>query len=79
MSQASYLTYSLVALLQNEFDGLTLYTENGTPVDAMTTLPQTVNNGLSLPVNIAIVAAQMVGWRVLTWIALVLCARFRYL
>lgn len=77
--QASYLTYSLVALLQNEFSGLTLYTENGTPVDAMGTLPPAVNNGLSIEVNIVIVAAQMIGWRLLTWLVLVICARFRYL
>ncbi len=77
--QASYLTYSLVALVQNEFSGLTLYNESGQPVDAMTTLPPAVDNGLSLPVNIVIVAAQMIGYRLLTWVALVVCARFRYL
>lgn len=68
-----------MALVQNEFSGLTLYNSDGEAVDAMTTLPPAVDNGLSLPVNIVIVAAQMIGYRVLTWFTLVLCARFRYL
>ncbi len=68
-----------MALIINEFDGLTLYQPDGTPVNAMTLVPQSLDNGLSMGANIAVLAGQCVGFRLLSWVALLVAARYRYL
>jgi hypothetical protein len=75
ISHASFISYAQAALVQNEFQGLVLYDAAGQPVDALQLLPASVVNGLSIWGNIGVVAAMVVGMRLLAFAAMELGAR----
>ena len=67
ISRISFFSYAQAALVQNEFTGLTLF-QGGQPVSALDVLPPTALNGLSLWANVGVLAAMVVGMRVLAFL-----------
>ncbi len=75
ISKINFITYAQAALMLNEFQGLVLYDAAGKAVDALPLLPGSVLNGLGVWQNIAVVAAMVVGMRLLAFLALEAGAR----
>jgi hypothetical protein len=75
INRISFISYAQAALVLNEFKGLVLYDAAGQAVEALPLLPASALNGLSVWANIGVVAAMVVGMRLLAFLALELGSR----
>ncbi|GAB4821715.1 hypothetical protein N2152v2_008761 [Parachlorella kessleri] len=79
IGKISYLTYAFAAVVRSQFDSTMFYNAEGQPVPGSSVIPPTIDNGIAVGPNLAILLGIMVGTRFLAFLSIELVARTKRL